>query len=117
METLEFIAVILTFAIVLIWYLHNHLAQSDGARGLLALRPDPAAGPDAKPAKAYRMKSRAAQSPTAKILDERTQKEAPANTASSSEKPDAARMRRKFRRQDEARYRVKDRRPKDQDTP
>ncbi|MEM9618335.1 MAG: hypothetical protein AAF936_10275 [Pseudomonadota bacterium] len=117
METLEFIAVILTFAIVLTWYLHNHWSQSDGRRGLLALRADPIAkNPDA-PTKAYRMKSRVAQPLNAKPSHNETLSTKHVNKASSCEKPDAARMRRKFRRQDEARYRVKDRRPKDQDTP
>lgn len=117
METLEFIAVILTFAIVLSWYLHNLWSQSDGRRGLLALSADPVAkNPDA-PTKAYRMKSRISRSLNAKPSHDETLSAKHVNTPAPIEKPDAARMRRKFRRQDEARYRVKDRRPKDQDTP
>jgi len=108
MEILEFIAVILVLAAILVWYLQNATKGGDGARGLLAMRAEPNEAVSDGPKRAYRAKSRIAR----RAQD---QKAAFDQADAASEEIHTERMRRKFRRQDEARYRVKDRRPKDSD--
>ncbi len=107
LEALEFIAILATFAVVLAWYIKNAAAGDDGARGLLALSQDPeTAKPDA-PRASYRIKTRLAMRAHERrdAQDGRTPPElAPAFRALG----EADRMRRKFRLQDEARYRAKD---------
>ncbi len=116
MEALEFIAILATFAVALFWYIQNTEAGSDGARGLLAISSDPdAAGgaaardpdsPDATRA-SYRIKKRLAMRAHERrdAASAKTQSEAAPAFRLLRENE---RMRRKFRRQDEARYRVKD---------
>ncbi len=107
MEALEFVAILATFAVVLVWYLKNTAAGSDGERGLLALSQElEAAKPDAARA-SYRIKSRLAVRTHERrdALDgERLEAPAPAYRALG----EADHMRRKFRFQDDARYRAKD---------
>lgn len=102
METLEFLLTIAVFAAVLFWYLQNARAGADGTKGLLALADDPDIVKHGR-RKAYREKPRAARK-AAMAKDIRDHDRA---SPAYAEK-DAARMRRRFRRQDEARYRVKD---------
>ena len=112
MNSLVFIAVIITFAIVLVWYIHNEQAGADGSQGLLALNPDPEteeAGPEKR---SYRTKSRAAQRTRARSVNDIT-KNADAGTPSFKKRMTTVDIRRKFRRQDEARYRVKDKKRDD----
>jgi len=108
LEALEFIAIVATFAVVLFWYIQNEQAQGDGARGLLAISEDPETARPDGPRASYRMKKRLAvraherrDAESAKTLSEA----APAFRSLGENE----RMRRKFRRQDEARYRAKDR--------
>lgn len=107
MDGLEFIGIIATAAVVIFWYLRNVGAGADGVRGVLALADDPeAAKPNAR-RRAYRIKTRIAR---------RAHERRDADGARAAAKPEltfrpvseAAMMRRKFRRQDEARYRVMD---------
>lgn len=102
MDSLEFILIVAVFAVVLRWYLQNAEAKSDGLLGFLALRDDPAAARAAR-RKSYRMKARA-RGGAATLADSRDA-EAPKTYRTLEE---GERMRRRFRRQDEARYRVKD---------
>ncbi len=104
MNTLIFLATLITFGIVLFWYVRNEQMRADGTHGLLALQPDPV---KASEKKAYRMKRRVMPKVRARNIDEvlsnaKAQNNAPINPET------ADRMRRKFRRQDEVRYRVKD---------
>ena len=112
MESLEFIAVVAVLATILVWYLQNITKGGDGARGLLAMRADVNETDSERPKRSYRSKSRAARHaqdrPAAFV-------QAAGDNRAINDEADAHRMRRKFRRQDEARYRVKDRRPKDPD--
>ncbi|PQA88365.1 hypothetical protein [Hyphococcus luteus] len=103
MDTIEFILILAVFAVVLHWYLKNARAKSDGLLGLLALKDDPEI--DARPRrKAYRLKPRA-RTRAADLRDSRTEDAAPKTYRTLDE---GERMRRRYRRQDEARYRVKD---------
>ena len=109
LESLEFIALIASFAIVLFWYLQNEQGSSQGLRGLLAMVDDPdATKPEAR-RPSYRMKTRLARR-AHELRDIDGVKDAAQNAKPAFRKAArAGRMRRKFRRQDEARYRVKDR--------
>ena len=112
MEGLEFIAVIIVLAAILAWYLQNITTGGDGSRGLLAMRTDPKEVENERPKRSYRSKSRIAgraQDRPAVFAQKA------GGQGAASDAVHAERMRRKFRRQDEARYRVKDRRPKDPD--
>jgi len=107
LEALVFIAILATFAVVLAWYLKNAAAGDDGARAVLALSPDPeTAEPDAVRT-SYRLKPRLA-------MRAHERREAQEGAALSAPAPafralgEARRMRRRFRLQDEARYRAKD---------
>ena len=102
MDSIEFLLIVVVFAVILIWYLRNAEARSEGLIGLLALKDDPVA---AKPGRrAYRLKTRTARKP-AGLRDSR---EAKNQTVTYTQKGESDLMRRRFRRQDEARYRVKD---------
>ena len=57
MDILEFLLIITVFAVVLIWYLKNAEAKSDGLLGLLALKADPEIA-DKRRRKSSRVKSR-----------------------------------------------------------
>lgn len=102
MDSLEFILIVAVFAVVLRWYLKNAEAKSDGLLGFLALKDDPATA-KASRRKSYRMKVRA-RGGTAELADSREDK-GPKTYRTLEE---GERMRRRYRRQDEARYRVKD---------
>jgi len=103
MDTIEFILIIAAFAAVLWWYVANARAKSDGLLGLLALQGDPEPA-SMKNRKSYRIKKRPARG-QAQLRDSR---EAPQTDPTYRERDEAAAMRRRFRHQDEARYRVKD---------
>ncbi len=107
MEALEFIAILTTFAVVLAWYIKNAAADDNGARGLLALFQDPeTARPDAVRA-SYRIKNRLAI--RAHERRDAQEGDAPATPAPAFRTLcETDHMRRKFRLQDEARYRAKD---------
>ncbi len=104
-DTLIFLATLITFGVIVYWYVRNEQMQADGSHGLLGLIPDPAV--EAAKKRAYRTKRRAVPNVRARNVDDvlnntRMQTVAP-------EKPEMSpRLRRKFPRQDEARYRVKD---------
>lgn len=103
MDVIEFLLIIAVFAMVLHWYLQNEGAKSDGLIGLLALHDDPDIAKRGK-RKSYRIKDRTARKP-AGMHDSRIE----ANAAPTyTEQDEDARMRRRFRRQDELRYRIKD---------
>ena len=105
MDTLIFLATLITFAVILFWYVRNEQMQADGSHGLLALVPDPVVEGIKK--RAYRTKRRAMPNVRARTVDD-VLKHGHMQTA-VPEKPEmTTRMRRKFRRQDEVRYRVKD---------
>ncbi len=106
MESLEFLAILLVGISVAGWYYMNEAKGADGDIGLLALKPDAFAPPVEKTRGRYRLKERRA----ARARDRRE----PGGPHGENAKPayramdDAARARRRFRRQDEVRYRVKD---------
>jgi len=108
LESIEFIVIIAAFAIILFWYLQNAEADSAGARGWLALTGDPDAAAAKTARKSYRIKTRIARR-AHEMCDVTGVK-----TAACDVKPayrtigEGERMRRAFRRQDEARYRAKD---------
>ena len=102
MDSLEFILIVAVIAVVLRWYLMNAEAKSDGLLGFLALKDDPETA-EAPGRKSYRIKARARRGAAA--LDDSRDAEAPKTYRTLEE---GERMRRRFRRQDEARYRVKD---------
>lgn len=104
-DTLIFLATLITFGVIVYWYVRNEQMQADGSHGLLGLVPDPAV--EAAKKRAYRTKRRAVPNVRARTVDDvlnnaRMQPDAPAKPEMSQ------RTRRKFRRQDEVRYRVKD---------
>jgi hypothetical protein len=108
MDVLEFILIIAVFAGVLYWYLQNAEAGSDGLKGFLALTDDPEEATGVKK-RSYRFKERAARGGAAMRDVRAEQKLKPTYRSRDGDEADRAeRMRRKFRRQDEARYRVKD---------
>ncbi len=100
MDALEFILIIAVFAVVLHWYLKNAEAKSEGGSGLLALTDDPVKNRRAR-RKAYRPNYLARDG----VL---SGAKAPPVRATYRLREEGERMRRRFRRQDEARYRVKD---------
>ena len=107
MDVLEFIGIIATAALVIFSYLRNRVLGADGAGGLLALSDDSGAVKPGARRRAYRIKKRRARPAMERNKAQPVQ--AAANTAPAYAKiRNAARMRRKFRRQDEARYHVKD---------
>lgn len=107
MDTLEFLLIIASFGVILYWYLQNANADIEGARGLLAFTlNDEEAGQVA--GKSYKVKER--------TLPQRHTGSARSTAHTNlAEKPTSyrviennAQMRRRFRRQDEVRYRIKD---------
>ena len=101
MDAVEFILIIAVFAVVLVWYLRNAEAGSEALLGLLALSDDPAAAKGEK-RRSYRIKPRVARK-KAELHDSRVEPDA---APSYRVRGDEERLR--FRRQDEARYKVKD---------
>ncbi|MEO1135409.1 MAG: hypothetical protein AAFW68_02220 [Pseudomonadota bacterium] len=102
MDALEFLLIIAVFAAVLFWYLQNEERNSDGLIGLFSLKDDPEIVKSG-PRKSYRKKNRTARKP-ARAQD--VSGDAPGVAYKSSD--DAERMKRRFRAQDDARYKVKD---------
>lgn len=102
METIEFILTMAAFGAVLFWYVVNVEAGADGARGLLALVAEPETGRHGR-RKSYREKPRAARKAAMARDILSTDHASPTYVEKQ-----AAAMRRRFRNQDEARYRVKD---------
>jgi hypothetical protein len=106
LEALEFIAILATFGVVLAWYLKNAGAGDDGARGSLALLQDPETAKPGGPRTSYRIKNRLA-------MRAHERRDAQDGAAPPELAPafralgERDRMRRKFRLQDEARYRAK----------
>lgn len=96
MEALEFLLVIAAFAAVLVWYLRNEEAGADGLLGMLALRDDPDVSKTNR-RRSYRIIPRVAQRAHQRRLD-----------AVLPAASDGEHMRRRYRHQDEARYRVMD---------
>ena len=109
MDSLEFLLIIAVFAAVLLWYLQNAEAGSEGLVGLLALRDDPEEARSVKK-RSYRIKERP-QRDKAAMRDIRAEKNQRAayRVKGGAGAGGAEQMRQRFRRQDEARYRVKDR--------
>ena len=103
MDTIEFLVIVAAFAVVMFWYLKNAEAGSDGLVGLLALVDDPASA-KSKKRRAYRVKERPARKGPG-MRDSRNETSAPTTYKALN---DEDRMRQRYRRQDEARYRVKD---------
>lgn len=108
METVQFLAILATFAAVLAWYLANAEAGSDGVKGLLALTDDPQTAKTGLKRRAYHMKSRLARR-SGDLRETEAVKAQSAATPAFHRPDETDRMRRRFRRQDEARYAVKDR--------
>ena len=107
-ETLEFITMIAVLATVSLWYMVNAESGSDGLKGLFAMIDDPESAKPRGRRKSYRIKSRLAR----RAHERRDIEDAKAvSTAKAAfrTKDHGERMHRRFRRQDEARYRVKDR--------
>ena len=71
MDSIEFLLIIIVFAGVLSWYLHNHQSGSNGGVGLLALQNDDAdcaskdPAPKSRPHAAAIAKTRMAEADTA----------------------------------------------------
>ena len=104
---------IFTFAFVLAWYVQNEQAGADRSKGLLALKPEPELNETDAPKQSYRQKVRV----TPRQRGGRANVIAPPKTRGESrlEEPSHSKdVRRKFRRQDDVRYRVKDKKPRDQ---
>jgi len=107
MDSLEFLLIVSVFGVVVVWYLANVKAGSSGQIGWLALAEDPEIT-NAGPRRAYRIKDRPARTAAA-FHDSRTNN----GQHKTYRVLDDAHMRMRFRRQDEARYKVKDKLPKD----
>ena len=106
MESLEFLCILIVGIAVVSWYCLNEARNADGGLGILALKP----GADAQPEKRrgrYRIKPRrAVRSRELRSITETKAAEEASPAYRALE--DLAQARRRFRRQDEARYRVKD---------
>ncbi len=107
MDSIEFIAILATFAAVLIWYLQNVQAAGHGEKGLLAIIEDPEHIKPAGQRRRYKIKPRLAHAKR-DIRDARGIKNQISAIPAFNLLPVNEGMRRKFQRQDEARYRVKD---------
>lgn len=108
MDSIEFLLIIAVFAVVMIWYLHNAEKGSDGLLGLLALADDPDTAKPAHKRRSYRIKPRIAR--RAHEMRDAASVKTTLTDAKPSFTPldENARMRRRFQRQDETRYQVKD---------
>lgn len=105
METIEFLGVLMVAALIIGWYLFNEEKGSHGERGILALRPDPEPVGLRKPR--YRLKTRnAARARDRRTVEAIVSLEDAQSTYASRDEDEQ--VRRRFRRQDETRYRVKD---------
>lgn len=108
MDSLEFILIVAVFAVVIHWYLKNAETGGGGHAGLLALADDPEEA-KAGAERAYRVKPRAADRKPAMRDLRAEQARAATYRVKGEEETRAARVLQRYRRQDEARYRVKDR--------
>ncbi len=108
MESAEFILIVASFAVVLGWYLQNMFTGSEGLAGLLALVDDPETSKAGTRRKSYRIKERLARQPH-ELRDSDGVKTAAENAKPAFRMMDKnGRMRRRFRHQDDVRYRIKD---------
>ena len=103
MDSLEFIMIVVAFAVVIGWYLKNAEAGSPGLLGLLALVDDPEITKGGA-TKSYRLKKRLADK--CRGLRDSRVPGLEATTYTPLDQEGAAQ--RRFRRQDESRYRSKD---------
>lgn len=108
MDSIEFLLIVAVFAAVLYWYLKNAEAGVEGLLGYLALLDDPEEAKAGK-SRAYRIKERAARGNTT-MRDARAEKNRHAayRLKGGDDASRTERLRKRFHRQDEARYRVKD---------
>ncbi|WDI32687.1 hypothetical protein PUV54_05685 [Hyphococcus flavus] len=108
MDSIEFLLIVAVFAVVLFWYLQNAERGSDGLIGLLALEDDPDEAKGIKK-QSYRLKDRPDRSKAA-MRDIRKEHHAQRSYRfkDGEELSREERLKQRFRRQDEARYRVKD---------
>jgi len=107
MESLEFLLVLAALGAVLSWYLRNEAAGADGLLGMLALKDDPDASMAGR-RRSYRIKPRIAQRAHQRRMEALSGTGAETSKGAFRTSCDDDRMRRRYRRQDEARYRVKD---------
>lgn len=116
MDSIEFLLIVAVFAVIILWYLKNAEARSDGLLGLLALKDDPDIAKHGR-RPSYRLKDRTARKPSG-LHDSR---EAKKETVTYSQPSQSEIMRRRFRRQDDVRYRLKDKaakfKPRSEDKP
>lgn len=96
MDSIEFIAIIVVLAAILAWYIHNVRAGADGHAGWFALRQDGEAHSPSQLPGRNRPQKAGAEGPVE--TTEMLVGDSNPNTQS----------RRKFRRQEKARYRVKE---------
>lgn len=111
MDALEFVLIIAVFATILGWYLRNVSQGADGRLGLLALTAETEIISREEKRRSYRIKPRIAQRAHERRGGSRACKIADKAKPSYRRLDEGERMRRRFRRQDEARYRVKDKVP------
>lgn len=107
-DHLIFLGIIATCVIIVLWYVQNERLGTNGERGLLAIKPDPE-GLDKSQERtgpSYRMKPRLARrSRDQRSIDRINNAEL---TPAYRIRDDTERALQRFRRQDETRYRVKD---------
>ena len=107
MESIEFIAILATFSAVLFWYIQNVQTASEGDKGLFAITQDPETTKPAGTRPRYTIKPRLAHSKR-DLRDAGGIQNLAAATPAFNTFATKEGLRRKFQRQDEARYRVKD---------
>ncbi len=93
MDSIEFLAIIIVFACIVSWYIHNVRSGSDGHAGLFAMRKDAVAPKTSFPRNSFR-----AQSST---------KNAGARTAQTTDANRNSQIGQIYQQRREARYRVK----------
>jgi len=108
MDSLVFIGIIATGAVVIAWYIRNEQAKSDGLLGLLALQDDPDSAKPNAWRRSYRIKTRIARCAHDAAGGFDARKAALGAERKFRTLDEGEHMRRRYRRQDEARYRVKD---------
>jgi hypothetical protein len=108
MESLEFLLVLAVFAAVLSWYLRNEAADSDGHVGLLSLADDPDTAKPGAQRRSYRIKPRIAQRAHQRRMESLSGVGAETSKGAFRTASKDDRLLRRYRRQDEVRYRVKD---------
>ena len=108
MEILEFLLIITSFATVLFWYLQNAVKDAKGDLGLFALRLSENELTAAKPRRSYRIRPRKTPRRGVRFDVDTNKSETLDAQATYRIRDESAQTMRRFRRQDEARYRVKD---------